>query len=409
MPASPAVQLIRIYAEVNSTVNTGLAIANPNPAPVTISFYFSDDVHDFGNGSVTIPANGQIATFLNQRPFNSPPILNGTLTMNASLPIAVVALRGITNARGEFLITTLPVADLTAASSTNTNLVFPHFVDGSGWITEIALINPGNTTLSGSVEFHAQSGESASVGIGGQVNSSFSYSIPPRSSKKMQTSGTSNGTIAGWVRIIPSSNAATPVGAVIFSLTGGGVTSSAAGVPPVAPGTAFRMYAEMAGDFTNAAVGSIQTGLAVANLSATTATVNLELFKLDGSSAGLVGRMSVPANGQTAAFLNQISGFGGLALPFQGVLRASSTANISVMGLRGRYNERGEFLMTTTPPSAESAPGSTSPLFIPHLADGGGFTTQFVLFSGVAGQSSSGMLQFFAQSGSGLNLSLQDH
>ncbi len=83
-------------------------------------------------------------------------------------------------------------------------------MDGSGWITEIALVNPGNTTLSGSVEFHAQSGQSASVGIGGQVNSSFSYSIPAKSSKKLQTSGTSNETIAGWVRIVPSSNAASP-------------------------------------------------------------------------------------------------------------------------------------------------------------------------------------------------------
>jgi hypothetical protein len=169
------------------------------------------------------------------------------------------------------------------------------------------------------------------------------------------------------------------------------------------------MYAEVAGDFGNAAVGSIQTGLAVANLSATTATVNLELFKLDGSSTGLVGTMAVPANGQQATFLNQIPGFGALPMPFQGVLRASSTSNISVMGLRGRYNEREEFLMTTTPPADESTPPSTSPLFIPHLADGGGFTTQFVLFSGTAGQSSSGTLQFFAQSGSGLNLSLQDH
>jgi hypothetical protein len=409
VPASPAVQLSRIYAEVNSAVNTGLAIANPNPTPVTISFYFSDDVHDFGDGSVTIPANGQIATFLNQPPFNSPSVLNGTLTMNAALPIAVVALRGITNARGEFLITTLPVADLTAPPSANTTLVFPHFVDGSGWITEIALVNPGNTTLTGSVEFRAPSGQSASIGIGGQVNNSFSYSIPPKSSKKLQTSGTSSGITTGSVRVIPSSNSAAPSGMVIFSLTISGVTSSAAGVPSVAPGTAFRMYGEMAGDFANAAVGSIQTGLAVANLSAMTATVNLELFKLDGSSTGLVGTMSVPANGQQATFLNQITGFGSLPLPFQGVLRASSTANISVMGLRGRYNERGDFLMTTTPPADESAAGSTSPLFIPHLADGGGFTTQFVLFSGTAGQSSSGTLQFFAQSGSRLNLSLQDH
>jgi hypothetical protein len=400
VPASPTVQLSRIYAEVNSTVNTGLAIANPNPTSVTISFYFSDETHDFGNGVVMIPANGQIATFLDQPPFNSPSVLNGTLTMSATLPVAVVALRGITNARGEFLITTLPVADLTAAPATNTTLTFPHFVDGGGWITEIALVNPGNTTLTGSVEFRAPSG---------QVNRSFDYSIPPKSSKKLQTSGTSSGITTGSVRVVPSSNSAVPAGVVIFSLTNGGVTSSAAGVPPVAPGTAFRMYAEVAGDFANAAVGSIQTGLAVANLSATTATVNLELFKLDGSSTGLVGTMAVPGNGQQATFLNQIPGFGSLPLPFQGVLRASSTSNISVMGLRGRYNERQDFLMTTTPPANESAPPAVTPLFIPHLADGGGFTTQFVLFSGTAGQSSSGMLQFFAQSGSGLNLSLQDH
>jgi len=331
------------------------------------------------------------------------------LTMTATSPVAVVALRGITNERGEFLITTLPIANLAAPAATNTTLVFPHFADGSGWITEIALVNPGDTPLTGRVEFRNPSGQNTNIGIGGQVNSSFAYSIPPKTSQKLQTSGTSNGITTGSVRVVPATNTAAPAGVVIFSLRTGGVTTSAAGVPPIAPDTAFRMYAEMAGAFANAAVGSIQTGIAVTNLSTTTATVNLELFKLDGSSTGLVGTMSVPANGQQATFLNQIPGFQSVGLPFQGVLRASSTANISVLGLRGRYNERGDFLMTTTPPTDEAAPASTSPLFVPHLADGGGFTTQFVLFSGTAGQSSSGTLQFFAQSGSPLNLSLQDH
>src|SRR5262249_32869292 len=42
VPASPLIQNGRTYAEVNATVNTGLAIANPNNQSATISFYFTD-------------------------------------------------------------------------------------------------------------------------------------------------------------------------------------------------------------------------------------------------------------------------------------------------------------------------------------------------------------------------------
>ena len=38
-----------------------------------------------------------------------------------------------------------------------------------------------------------------------------------------------------------------------------------------------------------------------------------------------------------------------------------------------------------------------------YVAIGGGYTTEFVLFSGSAGEMSSGSLQFFTQSGASLN------
>jgi hypothetical protein len=38
----------------------------------------------------------------------------------------------------------------------------------------------------------------------------------------------------------------------------------------------------------------------------------------------------------------------------------------------------------------------------PQLVDGGGYTTEFILFSGSAGQTFSGTLQFFTQSGAAL-------
>jgi len=44
---------------------------------------------------------------------------------------------------------------------------------------------------------------------------------------------------------------------------------------------------------------------------------------------------------------------------------------------------RNDFLITTTMPINEAVAPSTSPLFFPHFADSGGYTTQFILFSGV--------------------------
>jgi hypothetical protein len=78
-----------------------------------------------------------------------------------------------------------------------------------------------------------------------------------------------------------------------------------------------------------------------------------------------------------------------------------------VIGLRGRYNERGDFLITTTPPTNELTPAPTTDLFFPHFADGGGYTTQFILYNGSSDQSSSGVIRFFTQSGQILSLSLR--
>ena len=60
------------------------------------------------------------------------------------------------------------------------------------------------------------------------------------------------------------------------------------------------MYAEASGDFNGGAVGSIQTGVAVANPSPTAATVNFELTTLAGASLGVSGSTQVPPQGHIA-------------------------------------------------------------------------------------------------------------
>ena len=115
----------------------------------------------------------------------------------------------------------------------------------------------------------------------------------------------------------------------------------------------------------------------------------------------------MPADGKVSVYLNQIPGFSSLETPFQGILRVSSPVLLSVVGLRARYNERDDLLITTTPTVNENAAPSTSGIFFPHIVDSGGYTTQFVLFSGQPSQSSSGTIQLFSQTGEQLNVILR--
>ena len=117
----------------------------------------------------------------------------------------------------------------------------------------------------------------------------------------------------------------------------------------------------------------------------------------------------MPGQGQVALFLNQIQGFEALALPFQGVLRVSTAeaSAVAVVGLRGRYNERSDFLITTTTPVNESDVPPSGELLFPHFVDGDGYTTQFIVFSGLAAQTTSGTLRFLNASGQTIPLSVQ--
>jgi hypothetical protein len=399
VPASGLIASGRIYAEISSTINTGIAIANPTNQTATITFFFTDSSGDFGQSGTTIPPNGQMATFLNQPPFNGRSSLTGTFTFSSNIPVSVVALRGRINERSEFLLTTLPVTDLSVAPSA-APIVFPHFAAGAGWTTQIVLVNPTDATLTGGLEFRDPSGL-----VTNAFNNNLTYSIPPRSSFKMQTSLASSPVLTGSVRIIPTGNAIAPAGLAIFSFQNRGVTVSEAGVPAASPGSAFRVFVESFGDFDHAAAGSMRTGLAIANTSPQATSVVVEVKNLDGST-GLIGTLSIPGNGQTSLFLNQIPGIKTLLTPFRGMLQLTSFAPITIVGLRARYNERNDLLITTTPPGDEGVPPPASGLYFPQFADAGGYSTQFVLFSAQSGQTPSGTLQLVSPAGGAVNLAL---
>jgi hypothetical protein len=311
------------------------------------------------------------------------------MTFTSNVPIGVIALRGFTNERGEFLMTTLPVADLSEPASSDAVFI-PHYADGGGWTTEVILINETDASISGVVQF---------TGSGGTTTS---YSIAPRAMQSIVTPGTGSATTVGSVRITPDAGSAAAAGLSIFSFSNGSATLSVAGVPVLSPGQAFRMFEIDAGSYP----GQLQTGLALTNPSSTDpATVTLELSNSAGGSTGMTSTFTIPPLGHTAAFVKQFPGFESIPYPFRGVLRISTTSSsgIALIGLRVENNALGDFLITSSMPVNETAAPSSAVALFPDFVNGGGYTTEFILFGGSAGQTSSGTLQFFTQSGVPLN------
>jgi hypothetical protein len=155
VPATRAVTSGRIYAYIGGEfvgtrpgvfVNTGIAIANPNDAAATVSFLFSGSTNS--SGSTTIPANGQIAAFLSQPPFNAASSFDGTFTFTSSVVAEIKPSTGAT--------------------------YIPHFADGGGWATQIGLINPTDSPLEGSIQFFDPSGNPVSVTANNQTGATFS-------------------------------------------------------------------------------------------------------------------------------------------------------------------------------------------------------------------------------------------
>jgi hypothetical protein len=400
VPVSVTMSSGVFYAEQSSVVQTGVAIANPHPQAAAVSFVLRDALS--GNsivrqGTATIPANGQIAAFLNQAPFLAPSSMVGTLSFTSSVPVGVVALRGRTNERSEFLVTTTPVTDLSGHPPFGT-VDIAHFANGDGWATQLVLFNPSDITVTGSFRLTDSMGNAAVTTMTGpfstglRADSVFTYRVEPRGAMYLQMASPA-ALQTGRISIVPDSSQPAPSAFVVFAYRRNGITVTEASVEAIAADMRFRLYAETG--------PAMQTGIAL-SAGASGATVNLLLTSADGRPSGYSGTVTIPPNGHVANFLDQIPGFTGLPQTFRGILMAWSTSAFSVAGLRGRYNERNDFLITTTAPVPELGAHTSGEVMFPHLAAGGGYSTQVVFFSD--GPDCSGTLRLVSQSGGALDV-----
>jgi hypothetical protein len=110
---------------------------------------------------------------------------------------------------------------------------------------------------------------------------------------------------------------------------------SEAGVLPAPAATLHTLYTSVS---TNEPVTgtSVDTGVAIANLSGTQAVVTATLFDRAGVQL-TQGTLTIPANNHTAMFVSQIFNNFNFSGRFHGMVRFSSNVNIAVVGLRQAY------------------------------------------------------------------------
>jgi subtilisin len=413
VPASPPTTLSRIFVEFRSdipavpgrpgagsiSVNTGIAVVNGSPSTAQITYTLRAPTGDIlASGHGILVGNHHFACFIDHLKDSAAPDFKlpadfqtafqfGSLEISSDQPVAVLALRGTSNQRNEFLITTTPVADLTKPA--NTGEYFPQFVDGGGYTTSLVLLNTSSRREGGALQILDNAGMPLAIKqAGGTSGSSFIYSIPPGGTYRFQSDGSAMTTTAGWARLIPDAYSEIPIGSGVFGYNPENILISESGIPAAAATTHARIYVDLSRNHN--------TGLAISNLDSSPEDIQIKAFRTDGVTevGASQGPFRLLPGGHEARFAESF--ITGLPTGFRGVMDISATKPFAALTLRSLMNERNEFLMTTLP-IADLNKAAPFPAVFPHIADGNGYLTEFILISSSGAASTT--LSFFDESG----------
>jgi hypothetical protein len=142
VPSAAATTHARIYINQSQSHGTGLAIANPTTSKASITFkaYEKDGITPTGavGPPLILETNEHRAKFVSELILGLPTDFSGVLDISASSPFVALTLQSRINSRGDFLLTTFPIAD--ATQSAPSPLVFPQIADGGGYLTSFVFL-----------------------------------------------------------------------------------------------------------------------------------------------------------------------------------------------------------------------------------------------------------------------------
>jgi hypothetical protein len=110
---------------------------------------------------VDLNGSGHTSRFVSQLIPGLRSDFTGVLDISSLSPFVALTLRSLTNSRGNFLLTTLPIADATQPAPAP--IVFPQIADGGGYITEFILLSRGGAS-SMTIDFYGEDGTPLAIG-----------------------------------------------------------------------------------------------------------------------------------------------------------------------------------------------------------------------------------------------------
>jgi YD repeat-containing protein len=145
VPSATPTTRARIYVDKSEGHDTGLAIVIPGAesGSVSVGAFRNDGATGVGSsqGPLALPARGHTAKFVGELISGLPSDFTGVLDISSDKPFLALTLRSLYNSRGDFLLTTFPIADLNRPAPSP--VVFPQIADGGGFVTQFILLSAG--------------------------------------------------------------------------------------------------------------------------------------------------------------------------------------------------------------------------------------------------------------------------
>jgi hypothetical protein len=198
----------------------------------------------------------------------------------------------------------ITAGSMVASTTTpNVTLFFPQFGNGGGLVSDLVLTNAAGAASLVRVEFRDDSGAPLSLGLGnvptgvsapsGPV-SSLDFTLEPYGTARVSTDGLGNQALAGSAVVFSDQSIG---GVVRFTIGGIGI----AGVGSAAPMTQFIVPVRRQ-------AGTINTGLALQNVEATSAQLEMTLLAGNGTTVpnGTVTIDNLAGSGHLSKFIDEL-------------------------------------------------------------------------------------------------------
>ena len=353
--APPATRAL-VFVDQRDGTETTVAVANPTDTAQRVEFRLRQGA--VAESASRTVAPGQRLTF-DVREMPGASSGTGALDVEAEAPLSVEARSVTSNQHGEAVVTVLPIVRGAPAAPAT---VLPNITVGSGYRTDVVLLNPHDEPARGELSVRDDAGREIAR---------ERYALGPRTAVTWQPAADGLIPRTRYVVVHPSSAVSPSVAALVSRADEGLITMTA--VEPVSGVLRARVP-------VNTLPGLVRHGrrtrfhLVIANPGEHGASVRLILRDLDGQEIDRAEQQLLP--GAQADFT-----LGDLfdRVQFAGSLSVGSDVPVAITSRRVTTNLRGDEILTEIPVLTDSS-GAAVQLF-PYV-DGGGDSTQLLVLPG---------------------------